>query len=104
MSDSKTKPKNPKYLVTKEQHKAAWAETMAEEEESKASYRVSKAMYDIDSSQDYLERDVEAMDMVSACGANNVENIIELIKQGKTKEEIIGVLKKNDGGIEPSPP
>ncbi|MEW7988299.1 MAG: hypothetical protein AB2805_07435 [Candidatus Thiodiazotropha sp.] len=86
MSDSKTKPNNPTYMLTDEQHQAAHARTMRHEEESKAIYRIEAA--------GATRR--EAQDIVWA--GCDTEDAIEMIEQGKTKDEIINALKKNDEG------
>ncbi|SER81799.1 hypothetical protein SAMN05421690_10884 [Nitrosomonas sp. Nm51] len=92
MSDSKTKPKNPKYSVSDEVHKAAHAATVAKEERSKARFKLEMAGCE-------FEDAVKILDF--GCDPNQA---LEMVKQGKTTDKIIDALKKNDGKMEFPPP
>lgn len=93
MSDSKTKPKNPIYSVSDEIHKAAHAATVAKEESDKAMMRLEMMGWDFK----------DAMELIvhKEC---NPKQVVAMAEQGKTKNEIIDALKKNDGKMEFPPP
>ena len=82
MSDSKTKPKNPKFSVSKEIHEAAHAATAEQEERSKARFKLEMAGCD-------FEDAVEILD--AGCDSKQA---VDMVNQGKTKDEIINALKK----------
>ncbi len=104
MTDSKSEPNNPKYLVTEEQHQEAWSEVRLEE-------ACRKAIYHLRVYQGYGRRD--ASDIVHELSTDWTEDEIEeTIKKGitdKIREEAIkllterGAVKKKSEGIEPSP-
>lgn len=92
MTDSKTKPKNPIYSVSDEIHKAAHAVTVAKEERSKTIFRLEMV--------GCSHSDAMAIALAD-CDRNKA---VEMFENGKTKDEIIDALKKNDGKMEfPSP-
>ncbi|SER81818.1 hypothetical protein SAMN05421690_10885 [Nitrosomonas sp. Nm51] len=86
MSDSKTKPKNPKYSVSDEIHKAAYEATVAQEESDKAMMRLEMMGWDFE--------DAMVVIFDENCPPREV---VKLAEQGKTKDEIIDALKKMMG-------
>lgn len=87
--------------------KEAYAEFSREYQEGelldRASSRVRSAMYKNNPDQDYIQRGADAYEVISVCGIATEKSIIELVYQGKSKNEIIASLKKNDKGRHPSP-
>jgi len=69
-----------------------------------AAYRLSSIMYDVSHDDNYIRRDGQARRIVNACGADKLDQIIALVKEGKQESEIISVLKKNDAGFGPPSP
>lgn len=67
------------------------AETFAKEERSKAVFKLKMAGH----------KQIEAGQIVDA--GCDIAKAVEMTNAGKSKEEIISALKKNDGGIAPSP-
>ncbi len=93
MKDSKTKPKNPIYSVSDEIHKAAHAATVEREESDKAIMRLRMMGWDFE--------DAMVVIFDENCPPREV---VKLAEQGKTKDEILDALKKNDGKMEFPPP
>ena len=91
-------------LGTREEWQKIASKAQAKETLDRETARVSKAMYEADPSQDHIERRVEARNMLKTVGADKADDIIGLVKQGSTPDEIIATLKKNDGGIGYPPP
>jgi len=85
MKDSKTKPKNPIYSVSKEIHDAAHAVTVAKEERSKTIFRLEMV--------GCSHSDAMAIALAD-CDRNQA---VEMFENGKTKDEIIDALKKMMG-------
>lgn len=76
-------------LGTPEEWRKRANELKAEELIDRAAYRISAVMHEVNPSQDYIARGVEATKMVRAIGADKTNEIIDLIKEGNTPEEII---------------
>ena len=91
MSNSDSKTKNPKYSVSEEIYKAAHAETAAQEDRSKARFKLEMAGCEFEDAVNILD---------AGC---DPDQALEMVKQGKTKDEIIDTLK-NDGGTVYPPP
>lgn len=69
-----------------------------------ATYRLSAAMYKINPDINHIERLGQAMDMLRACGVDNLNEIIDMVQQGRQADDIISALKKNEAGMgHPSP-
>lgn len=92
MEDSKTKPKNPIYSVSEEIHKAAHAVTVAKEDHSKTIFKLKMV--------GCSHSDAMAIALADC----DREQAVQMFENGKTKDEIIDALKKNDGKIEFPPP